>query len=326
MSNNTNLSLSKSGNSSAVNTLKQTMLGRNLALEQLKYCKRITRDEPAAIVLLLDQSGSMIEEIKDNKGVYKTKAEHLAWIVNQFMEELLLTCQKEVLKEYFEILIIGYGANYGADEVQVVWQGPLEGKVWVTVPELRNGSLRTESFSYNNPKPIGKRVIVEETKIWVEPKAGVLTPMRTALEMATEYLQDWTNEHSDSFPPMVFNITDGHATDIDDFSELVDVAKALKTIRTDDGEVLLFNLLLIEELGEMQEYPLVSQRDQFSENDYYLSLFDASSTIPNNLLAHVRKKGYKPQDGDIKGLVFGDINSIINMLNIGTSTIGNISN
>jgi hypothetical protein len=325
MSDSTNLSVSSSGNSNAINTLKQTMQGRNLALEQLKYGKRITRDEPAAIVLLLDQSGSMSLQIKDNKGIYKSKAEHLAWVVNQFMEELLLTCQKEVLKEYFEILIIGYGRNIDGEVVQVVWKGPLKGKDWVTVPELRNGSLRTESISYDNPKPIGKRIITEEAKIWVEPVAEGLTPMRTALELAIHYLENWTNKHSDSFPPMVFNITDGYATDISSPSELVDIANKLKAISTDDGDTLLFNLLLMEELGDMEEYPLLNQRDHFSDSDYYLSLFDASSTIPNNLLGHIRKKNYKPQDGEIKGLVFGDINSIINMLNIGTSTISNSS-
>ncbi len=48
--------------------------------------------------------------------------------------------------------------------------------------------------------------------------------------------------HAESFPPMVFNITDGEATDCDDAGTGCAVADQIKSLRTADGNVLLVNI------------------------------------------------------------------------------------
>ena len=322
MNNETNLPAK--GNTKTPSTLQNTqsiLMGRSLALSQTQYCKRVTRDEPAGFMVLIDQSKSMGEFITDNSGNQKTKAEHLSIIVNTFLEELILTCQKTTeVKDYFEILVLGYGKK--EDPISIVWDGPLKDKEWVTVTELKNGSLRKEIITKPNPKPIGKREISEELNVWIEPFSEGLTPMKTAFLKAKEYLVDWTLRNPESFPPLVFNITDGNATDIRSYDELLDAADELKSVSTTDGNTLLFNLFLNNHTGNLDEFPFLSQEGQYIERPYMKALFQASSTIPNALRDSIRK----PMDNkneEIKGVVFGNINSVIKFLNIGTLTIGN---
>lgn len=322
MSNETNLPEKVSAMPpSTLQNAESILLGRSVALSQTQYCKRVTRDEPAGFIVLIDQSESMKGLLTDHSGNQKTKAEHLSIIVNKFLEELILTCQKtNAVKDYFEILVLGYGKK--DDPISVIWDGPLKGKEWVTVTELKNGSLRKEVITRPNPKPIGKREISEEINVWIEPFSEGLTPMKGAFLRAKEYLIDWTLRNPDSFPPLVFNITDGNATDITSHGELLVAANELKSVSTSDGNTLLFNLFLNNHTDNLDEFPFLSQEDQYLDRPYLRALFQASSIIPNSLRDLIRK----PMDNkneDIKGVVFGNINSVIRLLNIGTLTIGN---
>ncbi len=306
-------------------TAAMSLLGaRNAAMTATHYSARVTRAHPCAFLILIDQSGSMENELQDNRGVTKTKAEHLALMVNQFLEETILTCQTtNLIKDYFEMLIIGYGRVKEEDDniVEVAWEGPLKNHTWVTVNELRNGSIRKEIISVPNPVTFGKREMEEEVNIWVEPYAEGLTPMKKAFDMSCVYLEEWAKNHPESFPPMVFNITDGHATDITTYSELVEAADRIKSISTDDGNTLLFNLLLTENNENLKEYPLLSERHIFEGNKYEAALFDASSSIPDSLTKFVTKK--ETNEEEIKGVVFGNLQSVIKFLNIGTYTVKN---
>lgn len=328
---NTNLTTTSGQSAPNALTTAASLFGaRNAAMTATHYSARVTSAHPCAFLILIDQSGSMENELKDNRGVIKTKAEHLALMVNQFLEETILTCQKtDLIKDYFELLIIGYGRlnEVGESIVEIAWEGPLASHTWVTVNELRNGSIRKEIISVPNPKPFGPREIKEEVNIWVEPYAEGLTPMKKAFDVSCTYLQEWVKAHPESFPPMVFNITDGHATDITTYSELVEAADRIKSIATEDGNTLLFNLLLSENSENLKEYPLLSERHSFEGNKYEAALFDASSSIPDPLKKFVSKndaKGEGITKGEgIKGVVFGNLQSVINFLNIGTYTLKN---
>ena len=51
----------------ALNSAKNLLNLRNTALKPLSYAQRVTSSNPCAFVLLVDQSGSMAEEMEDNK-------------------------------------------------------------------------------------------------------------------------------------------------------------------------------------------------------------------------------------------------------------------
>lgn len=308
-----------------IQTASNLLNTRNTAYKPIQYSQRITTKHPCAFVLLLDQSGSMNDIIEDNNGTFKSKAEHLTIIVNNFLEEIILNCYTgHIIKEYFEILIIGYGRedDEGNSIVRIAWEGPLANKSWVGVNELRNGSKRKETISVPNKRKFGPKILDLELKIWIDCYAEGVTPMKEALTVCKSYLDEWVFNHPNSFPPIVFNITDGAATDVEEFGEIVEASNELKKISTSDGNVLLFNFLLTENHENLVEFPLLSERNLFEMKDYQAALFDASSNIPSSLIKHLQKSGLT--EGDlVKGIIFGKIESIISLLNIGTYTLSN---
>ncbi|GEM55389.1 hypothetical protein B0A58_10280 [Flavobacterium branchiophilum NBRC 15030 = ATCC 35035] len=324
-----NTNLPSNTGSNSVNPIKSAgniMSARNSALSATQYSNRITSTNPCAFVILIDQSYSMKDEIEDNRGGIKSKAEHLSLIVNQFLDEIILTCQKtEFIKDYFEILIIGYGkededGNY-KNIVEIAWEGKLKNKTWVSVNELRNGSIRKEIVTVPNPKKFGLREIQQEVNIWVEPTYGGNTPMKGAFELCYSFVEEWVGNNPNSFPPMVFNITDGEANDIEDYSELIEAADKIKSLETNDGKALLFNLLLSENSQNLKELPLFTERNIFEGNENEVTLFDMSSTIPNNLKKFIPSINNSIED--IKGVVFGNLETVLPFLNIGTYTLKN---
>lgn len=102
--------------------------------------------------------------------------------------------------------------------------------------------LKTEIVEYRLPD--GSNALREiSTPAWVEPEAAGQTPMCEALRRVRDIAAAWCADpaHAESFPPIVFNITDGEATDCDN-SELCAVAEQIKALRTADGNVLLVNI------------------------------------------------------------------------------------
>jgi hypothetical protein len=325
--NNTLPNSQNTGIPSNLGKAKKLFTIRNAALNPLSYSQRVTSSNPCAFVLLVDQSGSMGEDIADNKGNILSKSDHLALIVNRFLDEILTTCQKaDGVKNYFEIVIIGYGEfnENGESIVNITWEGNLKDKTWVTVEELKLGALRTEIITKPNPSRFGKKEIDEPVNIWLESKAHGLTPMKRAMELCSELLDDWVRNHPSSFPPIVFNVTDGLASDVTDVTEIVNTSEKIRLISTNDGSVLFFNCLISKNNENLIDFPLLSDKGLFENNEYEMALFESSSMIPKNLRKFLPL--INQTDEDCKGLVLGSIDSVIRFLNIGTYTLKNISN
>lgn len=318
---------SSQNNLSNISSAKNLLTLRSTALKPLSYTQRVTSSNPCAFVLLVDQSGSMSEPVEDNKGRTMSKAEHLALIVNKFLDELLNTCQKtEGVKNYFEIIIIGYGQLNEDDEsiVKICWEGNLKDKQWVNVEELKRGPLRTDIIVSPNPSRFSKKEYKEPVNIWLEAKAEGLTPMKESLYLCCDLLEDWVRNHPNSFPPIVFNITDGVASDIDEVNEIIEASDKLRSISTNDGNILFFNCLISGNSENLLDFPLLSDKQLFENDEYEMALFESSSSIPANLkkLLPIANQS----DEETKGLVLGSIDSVIRFLNIGTYTIKNNSN
>jgi len=327
MSNSNLPSQSGQNNLSSLNAASNIMQVRNTALKPTHYTTRITSLNPTAFVLLIDQSGSMSEEISDNKGNSIAKSKQLALTVNKFLDEILLTCRStDLVKDYFDIVIIGYGRENvdGESVVKIAWEGLLEGKSWVNVNTLRSSSLRKDIIKVQNPRSFGPKELEEEINVWIEPYSEGLTPMKEALEFCTDLLNNWIESHPNSFPPIVFNITDGYATDVTNQNEIVLVSEKLKNLSTSDGNVLLINCLFSDDIQQIKEFPFVHERNMFEENEYELALFESSSLLPQKM-KRIISDIYKKQDyltEETKGVVFAnDIERIIKLLEIGTQTL-----
>jgi uncharacterized protein YegL len=316
------------GNNSLNNTQQAANIlqARKIALSPLYYNARVKTNQPCCIALLLDQSGSMSEKVINNLGETVKKSEYLAQEVNKFLNEILLKCRREdQYKNYFDILIIGYGREEDEDYEGVVlaWEGKLKGKSWVNVNDLLETFLRKDIIETKNTKAFGPKIIKIEYKCWIEPYAEGLTPMRKAFQFCRPFIEDWVKRNPNSFPPLIFNITDGEVSDVDEMSELIQEANALKSLSTSNGNALIFNLLTSDNHEKIVEFPYEHEIGLFEESEFEKAMFEASSYIPRNLIHFlpVNRSDAEP----IKAITLGNLNHILSLLNIGTSTIDNFT-
>lgn len=330
MSNNNLPSSASQTQINALNTAGNILKARNAALKPTQYSARITRDNPCAVIILIDQSGSMRSEITNHYGEIRKMSEAVAEIVNELFESLIMKCQRDnMVRDYFNFLVIGYGKEINNSGCSVVWDGNLSGKEWVNVSELKSNLLRTESFTKKETMPWG--AIIEEVKtrkIWFNNRDdGESTPMYEALQLCKAKVELWATNHQESFPPMVFNITDGLPSDIDDISDLVSISNDIKSISTQDGHTLLFNCLLTNSSHKEIILPSENEKPDFEKIEYHLALFEASSFLPNELkkTAFQVYKNDKYLHEEVKGVILNSrISTLVQLLNIGTnSTLSN---
>lgn len=276
----------------------------DIAVSKRPYNARVTSKFPTAFVFLLDQSGSMSNTI-DMAGEEVAKSEYLSYIINQLLNNIIAECTREPnlpAKPYFDICIIGYGGD-DDNTAKYAWQDDLEGKDFVQIPDLINNYV--------------DKIGVE--KIWITAAAESQTPMKAALDLCHQTLVQWLSKHDPiyTFPPIVFNITDGEATDATEI-ELIEAANKIKSLKTADGNVILFNIHLGDIGNESISFPC--NKSQLYDDDYAKTLFDMSSPMPQrverdiaNWVKHDRTTAYMAMSYNAHP------DSILRILNIGTS-------
>lgn len=293
---------------------------REKALAPTSYSSRVTRNNPTAIVIMIDQSGSMNELFH----LQKSKAEAVAEIVNSFLEELLDRCMKEnEVRDYFEILIVGYGHKPKQGEiVSFSWEGNLKGCSWIKVSKLKENILKIDSHEEIKRLPFGEVKTTVTKKIWISPVGYGSTPMLQAFDLCHKELEKWVDNHSNSFPPMLFNITDGYPTDIDNLEEIIDITDSIKDLTTNDGNTLVFNILLKNTEGNLEPIVFPVNNEKFT-NEYHETLFLASSELPQNMSKKAKDflKNNEYSFVNPRGVMLNaDVNCVVQFLNIGTST------
>jgi hypothetical protein len=250
-----------------------------------------------------------------------SRAQVVADIVNDLFDSLIMKCQREGgIRDYFQIMVIGYGKKCGSSEVSIIWEGNLADKDWVSVSDLKENILDTKKIHTTKIMPWGEVPDVQTKKIWLNPCHDGLTPMYEALQLCKEKLEDWIYDFQDSFPPMVFNITDGYPTDVNDLTLVENICSEIKSIKSNDGGTLLFNCLITN--GEEFVLPNLSDSNGF-EDEYHLTLFNASSHLPHEM-KHTASQVFPNKEliiGETKCVIINStINSLINLLNVGTNT------
>jgi hypothetical protein len=113
----------------------------------------------------------------------------------------------------------------------------------------------------------------------VEENAYGGTPMRTAFEQVISIAENFAQNHTDSFPPVIVNITDGAPTDCD-ASELAGIVSPIMNIATSDGSTLVFNIHISPDSSSPVFLP--SPNDPLPDT-YAECLYSASSTLPESL-------------------------------------------
>ena len=302
-------------------SLSISQIGSNLVNTEIEhYNARINRENPASFVFLIDQSGSMREKWgADNS---KSKAEIVALYVNNAINEVINICQKSEPepRHYFEIAIIGYGSD---EEAQLLWEGNLQGKTFVTPAELKQNPTGNQGEIELTREIRGiKKTVKIPVPFWFSPVAKSLTPMGDAFDKCTELLNEWTQKHFNSFPPIVINITDGEQTDCDD-DVLLKKAYNLRQTHTRHGKSLLFNVHISTLEESAVTFP--ESLDELPENSQAKLLYEMSSVLPTvfkkRVATEVKKSDLLENTNYVAMSFQAAVNDFMKFLNIGTVTL-----
>lgn len=241
------------------------------------YTTRIDEEHRAAILLLCDRSGSMAEETRLD-GMTMTRAEAVACLINQLLDELLGRMRRaDRVRDCLDIALL----EYAGDGV-VPLLSPDGG--FVPVAELLRRPVEVRPRHVLRRLPSGNQVAATiPQRQWIDAKASGNTPMRAAFDEAERLARRWCTHpaHRNSFPPIVINITDGEASDADD-EELLAAAERLRALSTGDGNLLLFNIHLASETDDPADslrFP--SETDRLPDRPHARLLYALSSTLPS---------------------------------------------
>jgi len=271
----------------------------------MSYKAEISRAAPTAILMVIDQSTSMSYRLQDGQ----TKASFLADVLNRTLYTLITNCSKaDGVRDYFYVGVIAYsGTGSRNGFTGLLGREPLNAISKIEAMPVRIESRSKKIFGTDD------EIISRDVKfpIWFDAKSGGKTSMCAGLTAAIRVLGDWCSLHSNSFPPTVLHITDGHPTDGDPEP----IAEQIKSISTEDGNCLLFNLHVDVGLGSAITFPneVSVLKDRYSK-----ALFRMSSVLPPHAHNAARAKGYDVRPG-ARGFVYNaGIEAIVDFFDIGT--------
>lgn len=280
------------------------------------YTKLMSAKDPGCIVLLIDQSASMLEEVGGDAS--KQKATECALAVNAVLRETALACQKgEIFSPRCYIGLIGYGGH----GVRSAFGGALAGKDLVLISEVAPAPARVSTVRKKVADGAGGLVETDVPfPVWVEPEADGGTPMAEALQLATQWIGLWSQQHTTSFPPVVINITDGEPNDWSGGAQDTRAAaEALRAVETQDGKALLLNA----HISKHRARPLLLPANESDvPNDFARLLFSMSSVLPDSTRSSAEEQGF-PTTPASRGFVFNaDVETLIRILTFGSNPTG----
>lgn len=281
----------------------------------MAYATKITRDNPTALLFLLDQSGSMKEYLGKDTG--KRKSDSAAEAINQIIRGFVLQSTKSWgVADYFYIGVIGY-----AERAVSILGGPLRDLELVPISKIRDHPLRIEERIRVEKIDDGAGGLIEHTvtqrhPIWVEPVADGSTAMCRALDYAYTIISDWVASHPNCFPPIVINISDGEPKDGNPTSR----ADKIRALSTTDGNVMIFNFHISSKpKGEIlfpSKIPNILDR-------HASLLFNMSSQLTENMIERASHNSLQAVKGSRGfGYCVNNSDMLVKLMEIGSTTTG----
>jgi uncharacterized protein YegL len=274
----------------------------------MSYTAEISRANPACILFLLDQSGSMKEPFSLPGEPPIPKAKGVADAINRLIGELIVNCTEEdTVLDRFHLGVITYGG-----QARLAPAFPM----LRALSEVAANPLRVETRTLDAYDGAGG-IIRKEAKlpIWFEPLAEGNTPMCSALALGKSLVEPWSASHPQSFPPIIFNITDGASTDGDPLPGL----RGLQGCGTQDGPALSINMLLADGRGGANVFP--SSAEHLPEGPLR-SLVEGASVLPEAMRRRAAKQHEMTIPEGARGVVLNaHLVDVIRLLDIGTRPV-----
>ena len=201
----------------------------------MPYSVLISRADPSAILFVVDQSASMNDAYVGGT----SKAQYLADALNRLLYQLLVRCTlgQDGVRDYLHIGVIGYSGK----GVETALTGLPDDKILHPISMLERHPKRVEVRTKKVPDGAGG-LVEQDAKfpVWVDPVGYGGTPMAEAFTLAGKTLIEWCSKHPKSYPPTMIHISDGEISD----HTPVEKARVISSIKTSDGNCLIFNLHL----------------------------------------------------------------------------------
>jgi len=278
---------------------KPNLIERFLDPSSGKYKRAITRMNPTAVIFLLDQSASMNEVWTQQ---YK-KSGAVASFVNDALYELVLACTRGGgVRPYVDIAVLGYG-GHGSTGVRSLLSGTTTERPFLSISSLVELARTPQQTTHDASAPFAT---------WIDPVADGATPMNQVMAIAEAAVSSWVKTHDSSFPPIIFNITDGDSTDGDPSES----ASKLTQHATADGNALLFTAHISANAKDSLHYPefLDAKADALAR-----TMFTISSHVPESLRLMARELGISIPPGARGFLYNASASEVVGMLNVGTA-------
>lgn len=273
------------------------------------YSAEISRLNPTCFLFLVDHSTSMQNPIMGVSGNPK-KSEFVADALNKVIQSLVVSASKDMeIRRYYQVGVIGYGF-----EVKSALGGELAENDLVWIDDIYEHPLRIEDRIKKESDGVGGFIEVStKFPVWVDAVARGQTPMCAAFNKAHEILEKWVEEHPQSYPPTLINLTDGEAND----GDVRVPAELIKSLATEDGNCTILTVhSSSNELSRQIVFPLEDKElpDHFSR-----VMFTVSSPLTPKMRATSEELMGTPVDDGARGLVYNaDIAGIVQALEIGT--------
>lgn len=261
---------------------------------------------PGLLVILLDQSGSMLNRYdgNDSKTVFASRAVNR--VINSIIQK---NFDGESPKNRCFISVIGYDSY-----VHELCSGFLK--------DLDSNPIRIDEVMKKQSDGAGGIVEVPyKMPVWVEPisKDGA-TNMKGAFEMAKAIIEKWLADKPGHPAPVVINISDGmpyydNRPVEDCMDDTTLCVKSLMDMKSEDGNVLVFNAL-IKEAGQNQIFPVSAEECNTPEAKF---IFNISSVVPEAYSSAAAKNELPLQSGSHGCIFEADGVQLVSLIDFGSS-------
>lgn len=280
------------------------------------YSQEITRRHRVAIVIAIDQSCSMSGHMVLN-GWDLSKAEVVSMVTGRLIDEFIMrSCRDGDYRHYYDIALIGYSGDgiYSLIGHELKFY-PITLLAEQEVPEIPYVlNYRTVS--------VGTRPCNEKVSQWVKPSAKGATPMCKMINCVTTLVEEWCakEENMDSFPPLVFNITDGEASD-GSYDMLRSAAHRLRDTGTSDGKTLFMNVHISSETKH-RSIVFPNPNEVPIEIRHAHLLMDMSSIMPEQFHRYIKMCRKELSSPPYIAMSYNaSMTGLITMLNIGSRSL-----
>jgi hypothetical protein len=249
-----------------------------------KYSRRLSRQYPGLFVLLLDQSGSMAEQVPSYNC---SKADIATSALNNIIHEMIKNAGFDdynpgARKKYAYISIFGYNDSVyplltaSGEPVDIATLADRPRGVVPVTREIRKGA--------------DIRYVTEKRPYWIEPHSQGRTNMALAFQRAKEVvhrwlstppLERWQAPRSESFPPVIINITDAQHNGS---GNPVREAQEIQQHYSREGNALVFNCHFTRDASSPCIFPNnPNEARRLDKTGLAAMMYEMSSTIPETL-------------------------------------------